>query len=62
MDKWVNSIITDEVATSVGMTEFLICTLVSLAMGVLIAICHMYKNPSYSKGFIMTTALLPLWL
>ena len=59
MDKWVNSIITDELATSVGMTEFFICTLVSLLMGVLIAICHMYKNPSYSKGFIMTTALLP---
>ena len=59
MDKWVNSIITDELATSVGMTEFFICTLVSLAMGALIALCHMYKNPSYSKGFIMTTALLP---
>ena len=59
MDKWVNSIITDELVTSVGMAEFFICTLVSLLMGVLIAICHMYKNPAYSKGFIMTTALLP---
>lgn len=59
MSNWTNSIITDELATSVGLGEFFICTAVSLILGVLIALCHMYKNPSYSKGFIMTTALLP---
>ncbi|MBQ2941322.1 MAG: DUF4956 domain-containing protein [Clostridia bacterium] len=59
MVNWTNSIITDELATSVGLGEFFICTAVSLVLGVLIALCHMYKNPSYSKGFVMTTALLP---
>lgn len=56
---WTNSIIMDEFASSVSMSEFIICSIISLVLGVIIALAHMYKNPSYSKGFIMTTALLP---
>ncbi len=39
--------------------QLLICMMVSLAMGVLVAAMHMYRN-SYSKNFIVTLAILPL--
>lgn len=38
--------------------EILICTLVSLALGLVIAAVYMFKN-RYSKPFVITIALLP---
>lgn len=48
---------TEGLAT-LSITDFLICTAVSLALGFVAAAIHMYKN-SYNKGFIVTIALLP---
>jgi hypothetical protein len=39
--------------------EMLICTLVSIALGLVVALTYMYKN-SYSKPFVTTIALLPV--
>jgi uncharacterized membrane protein YhiD involved in acid resistance len=38
--------------------SFLLCTLVSLLLGAVIAACSLYKNSS-SKGFVLTLATLP---
>lgn len=54
-----NSILsgTTELA-SLDIVEFLICTAVSLVLGMLAAAIHMYRN-TYNKGFVVTIALLP---
>lgn len=44
--------------SAVSMSELLICTAVSLALGVLTALMYMYKN-NYSKSFVLTLAILP---
>lgn len=41
-----------------SISAFLLCTLVSLVLGVLTALLHMYKN-SYTKNFILTLVILP---
>ncbi len=52
-----NSIIAS--ASGVSASEFLICTLVSLAAGVIIALIHSYKN-EYSKSMLLTLVVLPV--
>jgi uncharacterized membrane protein YhiD involved in acid resistance len=42
----------------ISVTEFLLCTLVSLVLGLAAALIHMFRN-SYNKGFVVTLALLP---
>ncbi len=44
--------------TAVSMSELLICTAVSVGLGVLTALMYMYKN-KYSKSFVLTLAILP---
>lgn len=39
-------------------TNYLICTGVALLLGILCALIYMYRN-TYSKGFVVTLALLP---
>jgi hypothetical protein len=39
--------------------SFLLCSVVSLALGLLAAAAYMFRN-SFNKGFIMTLALLPV--
>lgn len=39
--------------------EFMLCSLCSLVLGVLIAAFYMYRN-NYSKGFVITLSLLPM--
>ena len=51
----LNSIVT---ATEITLPAFLICTLVSLALGVCVALLCMYKN-RYSQTFALTIAMLP---
>lgn len=54
----LNSIITST-QTSVSFPSFLICTAVSVILGIAVALFHKYKNTS-SKSFIITLALLPV--
>lgn len=55
-DSLFKSIIGD--AGSIKGTEYLICSLVALAMGLVVAFVHMYKN-TYSKNIIVTLVVLP---
>ena len=55
MDEWVGSILS---ASSIGISEFLICIGVSLLLGTLVSFYYMYKN-IYTKGFACTLVLLP---
>ncbi len=49
----------DSSTTSViGATDFLLCLVISLVAGLIMAICYMYKT-RYTKSFVITLALLP---
>ena len=47
-----------ETANVITMSDFMICILSSLVIGLIIAVMYMYKNES-SKSFIVTLALIP---
>lgn len=56
----LNSILSSSAAaSSITITDFLLCAVGSLVLGVLIACLHMYRN-RYSKNFIMTLTILPV--
>ncbi len=48
-----------EGATSIQFTELLLCIAVSLVLGLLVALIHMYRNV-YTKNFVITLAVLPV--
>lgn len=48
-----------EVNTGLTLSNILICTTVSIVLGIIIACIHMYKN-QYSKSYIVTLALMPV--
>lgn len=63
MDKTVldfifRSIVTEEVSAVITPMEFFACTAASLILGILIAVLYMFRNV-YSKGFVLTLAVLP---
>lgn len=59
LDEIVGSILTESAdMMSLSLSEFLICSLCSLLLGVLAAGIYMFRN-SYSKSFVITIALLP---
>jgi uncharacterized membrane protein YhiD involved in acid resistance len=43
---------------SLDVGQFLLCTAVSLVLGLVAALVYMYRN-SYNKGFVVTLAILP---
>ncbi len=49
----------ESTATSLTSGSFLICSLTSLILGLVIAFVYMYKH-KYSKNFVVTIALLPI--
>lgn len=53
----LNSIL-NSTGEGIQIGEIVICTAVSLLIGVIIALVYMYKN-NYSKNFLITLALLP---
>lgn len=55
----LNSILSGTAQASVSAAEFLICAAASLAMGVMLAGIHTYKN-QVTRNFILTLILLPL--
>ena len=46
------------IENGISATTFLVCTLVSLILGVVIALGYMFRS-QYSKSFVVTLALLP---
>lgn len=48
----------DSDAAVISMSDFLICIISSLIIGVIIAISYMYKS-KYTKSFIITLAIIP---
>lgn len=54
----LDSILTETTSSSLTIGHLLVCMLVSLGLGVFLAILHTYRN-TYSKNFIVTLALLP---
>ena len=58
LDSWFQSIVVSDTTTSFSLNTFIICTAVSLGLGVLIASIYMFRN-SYTKGFVVTLALMP---
>jgi len=56
MDLFTSILMTDESSFSIG--SFLICTLVSLVLGLLVALQYMYRS-TYKKNFVVTLALMP---
>lgn len=55
----LNSILSSTSTSAVSVEQFLICTAVSLILGVMIAFVHCYKNRA-SKNFLLTLAILPV--
>ena len=50
---------TTTTAAAVGMNELILCTLASMALGIGVALCYMFRN-TYSKSFVVTLALMPV--
>ncbi len=50
---------TTTAAAAVGMNELILCTLASMALGIGVALCYMFRN-TYSKSFVVTLALMPV--
>ena len=49
----------DSLVSSVSASSFLLCSVVSIALGLVIAGVYMFRH-RYSKNFVVTLALLPL--
>ncbi len=55
----LDSILTTTTSNSVSLNEFIICTIVSIVLGAVIAAIYMFRNTA-SKQFAITLALLPV--
>ncbi|MGC6173498.1 DUF4956 domain-containing protein [Lacrimispora sp. 38-1] len=58
LNTWFQSILTEETEVLFSPGSFLMCLTASLVLGLVIAGIYMYRN-SYSRGFVVTIALLP---
>ncbi|NLG10137.1 MAG: DUF4956 domain-containing protein [Coriobacteriaceae bacterium] len=59
IDQLFNSVLLSaQGITSIDIVQFLLCTFVSLLLGLFAAIIYMYRN-DYSKDFVVTLAILP---
>ena len=58
LNTWFQSILVEETAATFSIGTFLACIAVSLILGVLIAGIYMFRN-TYTKGFVVTLALMP---
>ncbi|KAF1296947.1 DUF4956 domain-containing protein [Enterococcus sp. JM4C] len=57
----LSSLLVDESTSTItaGMTDVLLCALVSLILGMVVAYVHMFRNV-YTKNFVITLAVLPV--
>lgn len=58
LDSLFASILSTEATSSISGKELIICMLVALALGVVIALIYMFRSV-YNKGFVITLALMP---
>lgn len=54
----LKSILTTTSAGDITLQSMMICTIVSIILGLLVSLVYMYKS-KYTKNFVMTLALLP---
>lgn len=55
----LDSIFNSVIVGSVTIASFAYCTITSLVLGVIIALCHTYKT-RYTQSFVLTLAVLPV--
>ncbi len=55
----LKSLFTSTSSTSIDLSTILICTIISLILGVIIALTYK-KTTKYSKNFLITLAILPV--
>lgn len=55
----LNSIFQNSTTTSIELSSLVICSMVSIILGLLIALTHKYTS-RYSKNFLITITLLPI--
>ena len=58
LDLCFQSILVNETTATFSPAAFLACTASSLVLGIVIAVIFMYRN-TYTKGFVVTLALMP---
>lgn len=58
LNSWFRSILVEETAVSFSIGTFLACIAASLLLGIFIAGIYMFRN-TYTKGFVVTLALMP---
>ncbi len=58
LNSWFQSILVNETTAAFSLGTFLACTAASLVLGIVIAVIYMYRN-TYTKGFVVTLALMP---
>lgn len=58
LENLFNGVFDSELTTVISVTDFLICLLSSLVLGIVMAFAYMYRT-RYTKSFVVTLALLP---
>ena len=58
LNSWFQSILVNLTTAAFSLGTFLACTAASLVLGIVIAVIYMYRN-TYTKGFVVTLALMP---
>ena len=58
MEKLFRGLFDNELTALIDVTDFLLCIGVSLVIGLLMALCYMFRT-RYTKSFVVTLALLP---
>lgn len=58
LNSWFQSILVNKTTAAFSLGTFLVCTAASLVLGIVIAVIYMYRN-TYTKGFVVTLALMP---
>ena len=58
LDNLFRGIFDTDMASVIPVTDFLLCVGVSLAAGLILALCYMFRT-RYTKSFVTTLALLP---
>lgn len=57
-DRLFKGLFDSEIVSVISVSDFLICVLCALALGVIISLAYMYRS-RYTKSFVVTLALLP---
>lgn len=58
MESLFKGLFDSELATVIGVTDFMLCLGLSLVLGFIMAVSYMYRT-RYTKSFVITLALLP---